>query len=490
MTVSVVAEPNGTTRALEQVELRARVRGFLMERHFNEGSFVKKGQLLLVIEEAPYKVALESARAQLEEAQAAVKKTEQSKAREVAAAQLALDQAQLVLAQVEERRSRALLARTAASREDVDKAEANRKKVEAQVEADRANLEQARSDYQVNILAAKAQADAAKAAVNNAELDLGYCRMYAPIDGRIGEARIKVGNLVGTSAAGAADNTVLATIQQLDPMGVDIQVSSRYLDRARRLIGEGRATARLSRPGLEGEQDHPYEGECYFIDNSVDPTTSTFLVKARFPNPEATLLPGDYVKLRIVVDTIENAVVVPEQAVMETQAGPVVYAVDRGKVAVQRVNAAPQTFEGLRVITEGLDAGVPVIVEGLQLVRPGIAVATVPAVLPRPVRHTSRAGPEARAPAPGKKGGRGARPGAGPATRQGRRGAGRRAGRPAVGREGRGGGGPALPGLRRRRLAEVKGRDGRPDTPATREARRSWSTSSSAGRSSPRCWPS
>jgi membrane fusion protein (multidrug efflux system) len=389
MTVPILATPNGTTRALEDVTIRARVRGFLTERHFQEGTFVTKGQLLLVIDEEPYEVALQSARARLDEAKAALEKAEKSKNREVTAAQLALDQAQLDLAQVEEKRDRSLLARSAATIEDVDRRVAERKKYEAQVEADRANHEQAKSDYEVGISSARAQVEAAQAAVRDAELNLGYCRMSAPINGRIGEALVKVGNLVGPESAGGGTFSELATIQQLDPMGVDVQASSRYLDRATRLIQQ-RLTVRLFRPGLEGEQEHPYEGACYFIDNRINETTSTFLIKSRVPNPQGSLLPGEYVKLRIVVDRLEDAVVVPAPAVAETEAGPVVYIVDRqGKVAVQRVEAA-QTYEGLRVITLGLDAGVPVIVEGLQMIRPGIPVKTEPAVLPRPARDEAK----------------------------------------------------------------------------------------------------
>jgi len=389
-TVPILATPNGTTRALEDVTIRARVRGFLTERHFQEGSLVKKGQLLLVIDEEPYKVALKSAQAKQAEAEASVKKAEQSKGREVSEAQLALDQAQLFLNQLEEKRSRALLVRNAGTREDLDRAEAERKKHEAQVVADRANQEQAKADYDVGILAAQAQLDAAKAAVLDAQLNLGYCRMVAPIDGRIGEAKVKVGNLVGPeSSGGGGSYSELATIQQLDPMGVDVRVSSRYLDQATALIDKG-LTLRLIRPGLVGEQEHPFEGRCYFIDNRIDETTSTFLVKATVPNPKGSLLPGEYVKLRLVVDRLENAVVVPAPAVMETDIGPVVYIVDKdGKVAIQRVEAA-QTYEGYRVITRGLDAGVPVIVEGLQMIRPGILVKTEPAVLPRPSGDESK----------------------------------------------------------------------------------------------------
>jgi membrane fusion protein (multidrug efflux system) len=386
MDVPVLVTPNGTTRALEDVTIRARVRGFLVERHFAEGSLVKKGQLLLVIDEEPYKIALQSVRARQAEAEAALKKAEESKSREVTSAQVALDRAQLGLALLQERRSRTLLARNAGTAEDLDKTEADRKKWEAQVEADGANHQQAMADYQVGLATSRAQFEAARAAVRDAELNLGYCRMYAPLEGRIGEAKVKVGNLVGPDSSGGGAFSELATIQQLDPMGVEMRLSSRDLIRATRLIQRG-LPVRLTRPGSSGDVEHPHEGSCYFIDNFVDETTSTFLAKARMPNPGGTLLPGEYVKLRLVVDRLENAVVVPAPAVMETETGPAVYIVDaQGKVAIQRVEAA-QTFEGLRVITNGLGSGIPVIVEGLQLIRPGLAVKSEVAVLPRQVRE-------------------------------------------------------------------------------------------------------
>lgn len=384
MDVPVLITPNGTTRALEDVTIRARVRGFLTERLFEEGATVKKGQLLFVIDEEPYKVALQMAKARQAEAEAALKKSEENRGREIAEAQVELDRAQLLLAQIQERRSQTLLSRKAGSAEDLDKGMAERKRWEAQVEADRANQDQAGANFTVGIAAARAQVEAANAAVREAELNLGYCRMSAPLDGRIGEARVKVGNLVGPDPAGGGAFSDLATIQQLDPMGVDIRLSSRDLDRTRDLITKGLAV-RLYRPGYSGDLEHSEEGACYFIDNTIDETTSTFLAKARIPNPGGTLLPGEYVKLRLVVDRLNGAVVVPAPAVSETETGPVVYVVDgEGKVAVQAVEAA-QTHQGLRVITKGLDAGVPVIVEGLQSIRPGLVVKTEPATVPRPV---------------------------------------------------------------------------------------------------------
>ncbi|WP_148594835.1 efflux RND transporter periplasmic adaptor subunit [Aquisphaera giovannonii] len=384
MDVPIESITNGTTRAIEEVVIRARVRGFLTERHFKEGTTVKAGDLLFVIDEEPYKVALKSAQARKDEAEASLTKAEKSKGREVAAAKVQLDKAQLHLAVVEEGRMRALMARQAGSREDFDRAEAERKKYEAQVAADEASYQQAEADYEVGILAAKAQVEASLAAVRDAELNLGYCRMVAPITGRIGEARVKIGNLVGPEATGGGAFSELATIQQLDPMAVDVRVAGRDLERATGWVKRG-LKATLIRPGLGVNQEGGEQGEWYFIDNTIDQTTSTFLAKIKFPNAAGSILPGEYVRLRSVVEHSQGAVVVPEQCVIETGAGPVVYVVDQdGKVESRRVEAG-ETYEGVRIVSKGLDEGVQVIVEGLQLVRPGIPVKVEPANLAKPV---------------------------------------------------------------------------------------------------------
>ena len=165
-------------------------------------------------------------------------------------------------------------------------------------------------------------------------------------------------------------------------MGVDVRISSRDLGQITSLI-EGGLAVQLIRPGPAGPVEHPYAGQGFFIDNRVDETTSTFLVKAQFPNPGSKLLPGDYVKVRMVVDRLENAVVVPAPSVVESDSGTIVHVVDaQGKVAVRRV-VAGQAFEGLRVITKGLDSGASVIVDGLQMIRPGLPVKVVPAELTR-----------------------------------------------------------------------------------------------------------
>ena len=155
-------------------------------------------------------------------------------------------------------------------------------------------------------------------------------------------------------------------------MGVDVQVSSRYLDRATRLIRQG-LPSRIFRPGLEGEPDKPHTGRSTSSTTLIDPTTSTFLVRAEVANPDGHPAAGRIRQgRRSPSASSRTAIVVPEEAVVETQAGPTVYTVDKeGKVAVARVKAAI-TYDGLRVIESGLEPGQQVIVEGIQLVRPGM----------------------------------------------------------------------------------------------------------------------
>ena len=279
MSVPVEVTPNGTTRALENVTIRARVRGFLTERHFEEGAMVKKGQLLLVIDEEPYQVALQSARARQAEAEAASARPRNPRAARSPRRSWTSTGPSSCWPRSRSGATGRSWPGTPGSAEDLDKTEADRKRWESQVEADRANLDQANADYDVGIASAQAQVSAARAAVRDAELNLGYCRMYAPIDGRIGEARVKVGNLVGPDPAGGGAFTDLATIQQLDPIGVDLRLSSRDLDRTTALIAGGLAV-RLTRPGPTGPQSIPTRGSA-----TSSTTWSTRPPRPSWPRP-------------------------------------------------------------------------------------------------------------------------------------------------------------------------------------------------------------
>jgi RND family efflux transporter MFP subunit len=368
-------EYTGTAKAVETVELRARVKGFLKERHFEEGNVVKAGQLLLVIDEEPFQVALNAAQARLAEAEAALKKAEQSKAREVAAAQLALDQAALLLAKIDEGRNRRLLARNAGTQEALDQSEANLRKAEAQVEADKANLEQAAADYQVNILSAKAHVEAARSDVRDAQINLGYCRIVAPFEGRISRRAYDVGNLVGDGQA-----TVLATILRDDPIYAYVNVSENDLLRFRQMAREGthknfeKGDEIVLDLGLANEAGFPHRGKVNYSDPSVDPASGTVLARGIFPNPDRVIVPGLFVRIRVALEERPNALLVPEEALGTDQAGPYLLIVEgRNKVSLRRVKVGSQ--EGnFRVIAENLGPDDLVIVNGLQKARPGAEV--------------------------------------------------------------------------------------------------------------------
>jgi membrane fusion protein (multidrug efflux system) len=374
--VTSYAEYTGTTKAFQSVDLRARVKGFLKQVDFQEGAGVKANQLLMVIDEEPFQVKVEMAKAKLEETAAALQKAEQSKAPDVAAAQLELDQAKLVLAKVEERRSRALLARNAASREDVDKAEATTKQNAAQVDADKASLEQARADYKTNILSARANVDAAKSDLRNAEIDLGYCRIYAPIDGQITRKLVDVNNLVGDGEA-----TVLATIVKDDPIYAYMSASEADLLRFREMVSKGervdyhKETIPLEL-GLANEQGFPHQGKLDYADPGVDPGTGTIQARGIFPNEKHVIVPGLFVRIRVAAEQHPNALLIPERALGADQGGRFLLVVNRDNVVEQRhvtVGAAEGT---MRVIESGLKPDDLVVVNGVQRARPGLKVKT------------------------------------------------------------------------------------------------------------------
>jgi multidrug efflux pump subunit AcrA (membrane-fusion protein) len=278
-------EATGTTQPILSVDIRARVRGFLRERHFKEGSLVKKGQLLLVIDEVPFQVQLDQAQTRLAEAEANLKKACQSRSREVARAQLALDASQLTLARIEEQRQRSLFTRNAGTREEMDRTEASRKKNESQVAATQASLDQAEADYETNILGAKANAAAARTAVRNAEIELGYCRMYSPIDGRISRINLHEGNLVGDGMS-----SLLATVVKIDPIYAYVNLSEYDLLRFRGVSASpgkpaGESASMPMEMGLANEVDHyPHRGFADYQDPGVDPGTGTIRVRGIFPN--------------------------------------------------------------------------------------------------------------------------------------------------------------------------------------------------------------
>jgi RND family efflux transporter MFP subunit len=372
--VTSYMEYTGTTGAVERIDLRARVRGFLKKKLFKEGNDVKAGQLLLVIDEEPFQVKLEQMRARQEETEAALKRAEESKAVEVAQAQLELDLTQLALSRLDEARSRALIDRRAGTREELEKSEATRRKTEAQIKADRANLQQAKGDYATGILVAKSTLAAAKAEVRNAEIDLGYCRVTAPIDGRTSRSELDVGNYVGDGQA-----TVLATIVKTDPIRAYINVSEDDLPRIQRMVREGKGTdaSKASLPmemGLGDEEGYPHLGQADYTDPVVDQGTGTVRIRGVFPNPGSVIAPGQFVRVRLPIERREDALCVPSRALGFDQAGEYLLVVGKDNLVERRSVKAGTEVNGMRVVDGKISPSDRIVVDGLLRARPGLRV--------------------------------------------------------------------------------------------------------------------
>jgi membrane fusion protein (multidrug efflux system) len=318
----------GRVEASRVAQVRARVTGIVQKRLFREGSDVKAGQPLFVIDPAPYQAALESAKAGLAKA----------RANEVQAAALAT-------------RYKPLREANAISQQEYVNAQA----AQAQAEADVA---------------------AARAAVQTAQLNVDYATVTAPISGRIGRALVTEGALVSQAEA-----TQLALIQQIDPVFVNStqpEADVSRLRQAARAAGGQPAQSTPVRIVLEDGTELPQRGRLLFSDISVDPTTAQVTLRAEVPNPQSRLLPGMYVRARLVQGSIEGAILVPQQAVTRgSQADTVLVVGADGKPAPRPVKIAGAQGEQW-IVLEGLKSGEQVIVEGFQKMRPGAPVKPVP----------------------------------------------------------------------------------------------------------------
>lgn len=369
-TVTEYLEFSGMTQPMETVEIRARVKGFLQERHFVEGSEVKEGQLLLVIDEEPFQIQLDAARTRLNETEAALKQATVSKAREVASAQVKLSESQVRLARQEEQRQRSLFDRKIATEAEMEQTAATREAREAELESAKAKLDQETATYDTTILSCQAQVESAKTAVRNAALDLSYCRMTAPTDGRISRVNFDIGNLVGDG-----QSSVLATIVKMDPIYAYATISEADVMRtpALRQFGsqESPSTPVTVELGVASQEGFPTAGKLDYSDPSLDATTGTLRTRGIFPNADRSLLPGMFVRMRIPVAERSKAVLVPERALGTDQSGQFVLVVGaEGEVQYRAVKTGV-AIDDLRVVEGQLTPTDQVIVEGLLRARPG-----------------------------------------------------------------------------------------------------------------------
>jgi membrane fusion protein (multidrug efflux system) len=332
-TVSITRELPGRIDPVRVAEVRARVGGILLEKTFQEGVDVKAGDVLFKIDPAPLEAVKENA-----------------------AAALARADANLHQARTQLDRYQTLVTSNAVSKQAYDNAESAVKVAEAEVKA-------------------------AAAALKTAELNLGYATVKAPISGRAGKAQVTEGALVGEG-----DNTLLAVIQQLDPIYFDFTQSSSDLLALKRAMksGElsqvepGKTAAQLL---LEDGTEYSHTGKILFSEAVVDETTGMVTLRAEFPNPEKMLLPGMFARVRVVQAVKENVVTVPQRAVTRMQGGAgSVMVIDDSNHAQMRMIETDNAVGDKWVVTSGLKAGEKVIIEGLLKARPGAPVVPEPFV--------------------------------------------------------------------------------------------------------------
>ncbi|HEF4729906.1 efflux RND transporter periplasmic adaptor subunit [Burkholderia multivorans] len=342
-TVRIADEFNGRVEAVDAVELRPRVSGYLQRIRYKEGDLVAQGAVLFEIDPRPYRIALDRAIAQQQRARAAEH-----------------------LARVQLQRVQTLIDAHATSQEELDNA--------------RAAAEQARADLQ-----------AADAAVADAKLNLGFTEVRAPIAGRVGRALATAGNLA------RADDTLLTTVVSQDPVYVyfdcDEQSYLRYnaqrADPAHRAIG-----ADPVRVGLANETGFPHAGTVDFLDNRLDPQTGTIRARVRLPNADHTFTPGLYARVQLVSGRERSALLVDDKAVLTDQDRKYVYVIGPGDKALRRDVTIGRDLDGQRIVEKGLNAGDRVVVDGVQRIYyPGAQVKPKP----QPARADAQPGGTAQA---------------------------------------------------------------------------------------------
>lgn len=324
--LAVTTELPGRTNAFRIAEVRPQVSGIVLKRNFTEGSDVEAGQSLYQIDPATYQADYDSAKGEL-----------------------AKNEAAAAIAHLTVKRYVPLIGTKYISQQEYDQAIADARQADASVIA-------------------------AKAAVESARINLAYTKVTSPISGRIGKSSVTEGALVTNGQA-----TALATVQQLDPIYVDVTQSSNDFMRLKQSIAQGSLhkdnTSSTVELVMENGQSYPLKGTLQFSDVTVDESTGSITLRAVFPNPQHTLLPGMFVRARVDEGVQPNAILVPQQGVTRTPRGDAtVMVVNDKSQAETRPVVAVQAIGDKWLISEGLQSGDKVIVSGLQKARPGVQV--------------------------------------------------------------------------------------------------------------------
>jgi len=331
-----------------------------MRVYFREGQDVKKGDLLFMVDPRPYEAALKQAEANLERDLAQVKQAE---------ANLERDIAQEKNAEAEANRYKLLFERGVVSRQQYDKFRTDWEALLATVQADKA---------------AKANAEAAvladRAAVENAKLQLSYCSIHSPMEGRTGSLLVQEGNIIKENDAN------LVVINQINPIYVSFSVPEQYLGEIKKYMRVGTLEVEAAVPNHEGT---PYQGFISFVDNAVDTGTGTIKLKGTFINKDGRLWPGQFVNVVLKLTTEPNAIVVPSQAVQTGQQGQYVFVVKQDLTVESRPVVVSRTTDGETVVQNGLNPDEKVVTDGQLRLYPGAKVEiknsnSAPSLKPKP----------------------------------------------------------------------------------------------------------
>jgi membrane fusion protein, multidrug efflux system len=393
--VPIYSEWIGTTDGMVNAEIKAQVTGYLLRQDYQEGSFVKKGQLLFEIDPRPLQAALDQARGQVAQFQGQL---EQSKSQVTQAeaqvaqansqllqtqAQLSQAQANQVKTQLDVNKYGPLAEQKAVTQQEYDNAVQVNVVAKAQVEAANAGVETARAQLRAanaQIGTAKAaiatsggQLENAQAAVRTAELNLGFTRIVSPIDGVAGIAQAQVGNLISTTSG------PLTTVSTVDPIKVYFTLSEQdYLKYTKHnLLGaqDGGSVGKLELELMLADgSKYPHSGSFFFADRQVDPKTGAIRMAGIFPNPGNVLRPGQYGRVRAITSTKDQALLIPQRAVTELQGSyQVAVAGNDNKIEIRSIKVGERVGT-MWIIDDGLKAGETIVVEGTQKVRPGAVV--------------------------------------------------------------------------------------------------------------------
>lgn len=368
--VPIFSEYPAQTYARNTVDVRGRVEGYIEKWLFRPGQEVHAGDALYVLDTRPFEAAVEQAKGNVAQSEADLEFARKQVALLQAEANLAVSQANLLKSQQDYDRLTPLVKEDAAAKQELDAAVAALHSAEANLKSSQANVEQTRLSTRTQIDSTQGKVEALRGALRTATLNLEYGTIRAPISGLIGDTLVPVGGLVTPTS-----QQPLTTIVPLDPIWIRFKVTEpEYLAFKKR----GTLTQSPLTLILADGSEFPQRGRVENTVNQVDPKTGTLELQASFPNPQHTLLPGQFGKIRVETEVRKNVILVPQRAIQQLQNLQTVYVVGAGnKVELRPVTTAERVGESW-IVLQGLKPGDRVIVEGQLRVRPGMAVNPSP----------------------------------------------------------------------------------------------------------------